>query len=282
MHDKGSRVFRARLGIGERKIEDTDRFRIHRARHVEPRKIDAGRRALVRRGSRRSPRGLDQRVLPRDEASLLIPAPLAEVENRPYRRRRTLGTGIGGRQRQAAGLAEDDLVGSNFGRDIVGVRTNRHAVNQLQQRHLDEILPSDEAASRRHRRDNEESVARIRIDEAMKKAGLGQRHGHIGKRGFGDISYRGQRLGRGLHGIAERDRPARAAGQILARERGQLRAVETDADRLPLFQWHDADVGNGGASLAADRLDIDRLFGIEHQPQRIGATEQRRWRSRGE
>ncbi len=64
--------------------------------------------------------------------------------------------------------------------------------------------------------------------------------------GIGDVSYHHERLRRRQHGVGEGDRPVHAAGLILARERRQLWTVETNADRLPLFQRHDADVGNDG------------------------------------
>ena len=92
---------------------------------------------------------------------------------------------------------------------------------------------------------------------------------------------RRQRLRRRLHRIGEGQRPVRAAGLIVAGERRHLRAVEPNADRLPLVQRQQADVGDDRAALAADRLDIDRLGGIEHQPHRIGAAEQGRRRRGG-
>ena len=46
---------------------------------------------------------------------------------------------------------------------------------------------------------------------------------------------------------------------VVAGQRGHLRAVEADADRLPVVQRQPADLGDERAALAADRLDIDRL-----------------------
>ena len=46
---------------------------------------------------------------------------------------------------------------------------------------------------------------------------------------------------------------------IVAGQRRHLRAVEANADRLPLVQRQPADVGDDRPALAADRLDIDRL-----------------------
>ncbi len=71
-----------------------------------------------------------------------------------------------------------------------------------------------------------------------------------------------------------------AARLCLAGQRRHLRTVESNPDRLPLVQRHQADVGDDRPVLAADRLDIDRRGGIEHQPHRIGAAKQRR-RCRG-
>jgi len=56
---------------------------------------------------------------------------------------------------------------------------NRHAVNRLKQRHLDKILPLDETTRRRHRRDDHEGVARVRIHKPMQKAGLRQRQADV-------------------------------------------------------------------------------------------------------
>ena len=49
----------------------------------------------------------------------------------------------------------------------------------------------------------------------------------------------------------------------------------------PLSSGSRLTLGDDRAALAADRLDIDRLGGIEHQPQGIGAAKQRRRRRGG-
>src|SRR5258708_19433152 len=61
----------------------------------------------------------------------------------------------------------------------------------------------------------------------------------------------------------------------------QQRTVEADADRLPLFQREAADVADHRAGLGADRLDVERLLGIEYQPDGVAATERRRGRRTG-
>ncbi len=65
-------------------------------------------------------------------------------------------------------------------------------------------------------------------------------------------------------------------------QRRHLRTVEPDADRLPVVQRQQADIGDERAALAADRLDIDRLGRIEHQPHGVGAAEQGRRRRRAQ
>ena len=187
MHDQRNRIFQTRLGIRQRKIEHALGFRIHRARQIEAGQIDPRRRALVGFGRRRSG---DQRVLARDKACLLVPAPFLDVENRPHRGRRAIGGGVGRRQRQAAGPAEDDLVGCNLDGDIVGVRMNRDAVDRFQQRHLDKILPLDEAANRRRRRHHDQGIAHLGIDEPVQTPRIGQRHRDLGMRRIGDVSGR--------------------------------------------------------------------------------------------
>ena len=155
------------------------------------------------------------------------------------------------------------------------------AVDGFKQRQFDEILPLDEAAGRRRRRDHEQRVAGIGIDQPVQQAGIGQRHADIGERGIGDVAQHHQRQRRRLHAVGKCQRPVDAAGAAVAFKRRHLRTVETDADRLALFQRQPADVADDGAALGADRLDIDRLGAVEHQPHRIGAAEHRRGRRRG-
>ncbi len=277
-HQRGS-ILTARLDVRQHEIGNGLGFRVHPARHIETRKIHPGLGALIGLGCAG---GRHQFVLPRGEIALLILAPLAVVENGPHRGWRALRRDVSRRQRQAAGPAEHDLVGCNLCGDIIGVRMYRDAVDRLQQRQLDKILPLDEAANGRRRRDHHKHVAGVRIDKAMQKAGPGQRYGDVGKRRIGDIAYRQQRLRRRLHRIGECDRPVCSARAIVARQRWYLRAVEANADRLPVVQRQPADVGDDRPSLAADRLDIERFGGIEHQPHGIGATKQCRRRSGGE
>ena len=127
-----------------------------------------------------------------------------------------LGADVGRRQRQAAGPADDDLVGRNLDRDVVGVRTDRDAVDRFQQRQLDEILPLDEAANRRRRRDHQEVSPASGSTSRCSRPGLDQRHGDIGMRRIDDVAHRHQRLGRRAHGIGEGQLPAHAVGILLA------------------------------------------------------------------
>ena len=159
---------------------------------------------------------------------------------------------------------------------------NRHAVDRFQQRQLDEILPPDEAADRRRRRDHQQRVAGVRIDQPMQQAGPGKRHGDVGQRRIGNVSDHHQRLRRRLHGVGEGQRPVRDARLIVGLQRRHLRAIEANADRLALLERQQADLGDQRPALGADRLDVDRLQGVEHQPHRIGPAKQRRRRGGGE
>ena len=170
MNNQGGRIFRTGFCIGERQIEHADGLRVHPARHVEAGEIDLGRGVLLSACGGRNASGLDQGVRPRVEVPFPVFSPFAEIEDRPHRRRRALGPAIGRRQRQATGLAENNLVGPHIGGDVIGVRADRHAVDRFQERQLDKILPLDEAARGRPCRHHEQRVAGIRIGEAVKKA----------------------------------------------------------------------------------------------------------------
>ena len=158
---------------------------------------------------------------------------------------------------------------------------NHHAVNGFKQRQFDEILPLDETAGRRWRGDHEQCVAGVGIDQPMQDAGTGQRHVDIGERRIGDVSQHHQRQRRRLHPVGECQRPVDAAVPALAFKGRHLRAVEADADRLAFLQRQAADVADDGATLEADRFDIDGNGLIEYQPHGIGAAEQRCRRHRG-
>ena len=129
----------------------------------------------------------------------------------------------------------------DLGDNVLGNWMHRDAVDRFQQRHLDKIMPLDEAANRQRRRHHQQRIAGLRIDETMQQARPRQRHGDIGERGIGDIADHRQRQLRRLHRIGEGEHPVRAT-LVIAGQRGHLRAVETNADRLPLVQRQAADV----------------------------------------
>ena len=77
-----------------------------------------------------------------------------------------------------------------------------------------------------------------------RRPALVKRHGDVGQRGIADVAHRHQRLGRGPHRIGKHQRPVDAAVLIVAGQRRHLGPVETNADRLPLVQRQQADVGD--------------------------------------
>ncbi len=214
MHDQRSRILLASPGIDQDEIEHALGFRIHPARQIETGQIDPRRRAPIGLGrSRRS----GERPLSRDEVLALVLAPLGDIENRPDRGRRALGRDIGRRQRQAAGPAEGDLVGRYFGGDVIGIQTNRDAVDRFQQRQLDEILLPDEAANGWRRRDHQQGIAGVRIEKPVQRAVSGQRHRNIGVGGIADVAYRRQRLR--LASASHRQRSASSSRRLPDRRR---------------------------------------------------------------
>jgi hypothetical protein len=60
------------------------------------------------------------------------------------------------------------------------------AVDRLQQRHLDKIMPLDEAADRQRRGDHQQRIAGIGIGKPVQQAGPGQGR-DIGERWIGDV-----------------------------------------------------------------------------------------------
>ena len=265
----------AALGLRQDQVGDRMRLLIHAARDMEIRKIKPRLRKLVERGRRRRV-GCDQRVEACNKIRFLVLAPFLGVEQRLDRGGGALGGDVGGRQRQAAGPAEHHLVGADLDFDVVGVRMHHQAMDGFQQRQFDEILPLDQPVGRRRRGDHPEHVAGVGIDQAVQLAGIGERHADIGEFGVGDVAHHHQRQWRLLPAVGEGQRPVCADRAVVGLERGHLRAIEADADRLALLQRQPADIADDGARLLADRRHVERLCGIEYQPHRIGAAEQRR------
>jgi len=125
---------------------------------------------------------------------------------------------------------------------------------------IDEILPLDEAAHRRRRGYDQQRVAGVRVHQPMQLACIGQGHHDIGQRRVGDVAQHHQRLRRILHLLGESKRPGRALAAIVAAQRMQQRAIEADADRLPLFQRQPADIADDRPAFGADRLDVERFL----------------------
>ena len=80
--------------------------------------------------------------------------------------------------------------------------------------------------------------------------------------------------GRRLHRVGKGQRPVRAVGRSSAVSDGICGRLSRMRIACPFSSGNTADVGDDRTALAADRLEIDRLGGIEHQPHRIGAAEQ--------
>ena len=88
-------------------------------------------------------------------------------------------------------------------------------------------------------------------------------------------------LRRRRHRFGKGEYPVGVAVDIFAGQRRHLRAVEPDPDRLPFVQRERPYFGDDGAAIGADRCDVERLGGVEHEPHGIGAAEQGRRRRRG-
>ncbi len=261
--------------IGQHDVGDGLGLVIHRARHVELREVEPRQRAQ-RRLDRRDRR--HQLVLARHEVFRLALAPGFGAEHRAHRGRRPLGRDVDWRQRQSALLAEDHLVGADLDADLVGVRPDRDAVRGFQQREIDEVLPLDEAAHRPLPGDDIEHVAGIGVGELVQLARVGEGDRDVCKRGVGDVARHHQRQRRRLDLVGQREEPVGFLADLLARQRVDQRAGETDAHRLPLVEGDATDLADHRAALGADRLDVDRLRRIEHQPDGIAAAERGRGR----
>ena len=277
MHDQRDRILETRLGVGQRKIENALGFR------------DTSR-ATDRTAQDRSWPACADRARPPPRRRQARPAARRSYRSgfcATRRRRKSAGPRVGARS--APTSADDSVRPPGRPRMILSDATSAVTSSEFgriatpwiefEQRQLDEILPLDEAANRRRRRDHHHRIAGVGIDEPMQKAGSGQRHGDIGKRGIGDVAYRHQRLRRRPHRVGKCKRPVRAAWSSPVSEGicGRLRRMRI---ACPLSSGKRLTSAMTDAALAADRLDIDRLCGIEHQPHRIGATKQcrRAWR----
>ena len=148
-------------------------------------------------------------------------------------------------KRQPAGTPDLDLVGRQRGGDIVGVRLDHHAVARGQRAELDEFLALHEAARRAEPGDHGQRIADLGILELAHRGRLVERNGDAGARRTDDVAADHQRLGRILHLIAERDRPAVA----LRRDAGEPRPFELEANHQRV-----ADAARLGAADAAARL----------------------------
>ncbi|MGY2937231.1 hypothetical protein ACVWZ6_006833 [Bradyrhizobium sp. GM6.1] len=146
----------------------------------------------------------------------------------------------------------------------------------FQQREIDEVLPLDEAAHRPLRGDDIERVAGIGIGELVQEPRIGEGDRDVGERRVGDVARDHQRQRRRLDLVGEGQEPVGLLADLLARQRIDQRPGETDAHRLSLLERDAADLADHRAALGADRLDVDRLCRIEHQPNGVAAAERRR------
>ena len=272
-HQRG-RVLRVAIVL-DGDVEHALGFGEHVARQVEARQIEPAGRAL---GRRRAGGAGDQLMLPLDELRAAVEAPELLIE-----RHRTgdadAAADLGRfRQREAAGTADLDLVGRQLGRDIVGVRLDHHAVARGERAELDELMALHEAARRAEPGDDDQRVADVRVLELVDRGRLLERNGDAGARGTDDVAADHQRLGRILHLIAERDRPAVALG----RDTGEPRPFELEANHLGVAGAGRLGAADAAARLVRQRTEIELVAGVEHQPQRLRALEDRGRRRRAE
>ena len=281
MHHYRRRLVGLWRGIGDQEFALTLGFGIKAARHVEAGERQPRIETLLGRciGRRQ-----DQRILALDEALLLVLVPFLDVEQRAHRHRRALGRDAGGRQRQPTGLPDDDFFGRDLDADVIGVGADGDAMSRIEQCEIDEILSLDEAAHRWQRGDHDQRVAGIGIDDPMRETERRKRHRDVGECGIGDVAHHRQRQRRRFHRVGQDQGPFCPARTRIAGQRIHLRTVEANADRLPLLQRLADDVADDGAAFDADRLDVERVCGIEHQPDRVAAAERsrRRWSRKGE
>ena len=280
MHDQGHGIFIAGLGLGHREVKHRLGLRIHRPRHVEARQGQARRCLLGRRGRRHR---IDQLVATLGEFGRLVLPPLAVVEDRTDRRGRALGANVRRRQRQPARPRQRHRIRRDVGDHVVGIGPDHHALHRFKHRQFDEALALDEPLRRRQRRHHQQRVAGVGIGHAVQASRTRDRNGDIGALGVIDVPPRDQRLRGLLERLGKRQRPV-CAGVVCGRplltdqarrQRDQLRLRQPHTDRLPFRQRHHTDIADYRTSIAANRLEVDRLRRIEHQPQRVGAPEQR-------
>ena len=96
----------------------------------------------------------------------------------------------------------------------------------------------------------------------------------LARAGADDVARDHERLGRAGDGLADGDEPA----GVLRLDAGQARPLELDAHHLRAVLARHGRALDGLALVVAEHADVEHGFGVEHQPERIGALEHRRRR----
>ena len=271
---RGGAVLRGALVQGG-DVEHAFRFGRQVAREIEARQLELRRHAAHVFGGGG---GGDQVHLAVAEVGLAVEAPGLRVEreqaaDRAARafsrnRRRCPRAGVG--QNQAAGARDDDLVGSEFDREIVGERLQRDAVGRGQRIELDVFLRFEKSARRPERGHHQQRIADLGVGEAMQLTRLVERDGDARAAAGQHLAHRAERLGRLEHHVSDDHRP----GVAVEPRAGKFRPVELELNHLPAARGHDC----GAADAACRRRDLGDVDGnraVEHQPDRVGTAEHR-------
>ena len=139
---------------------------------------------------------------------------------------------------------------------------------------LDKIALVEEAARRRERGDDDERIAGVGVVEPVHQMRRIERDGDARPVGADQVAADGERV-RGVDGgIADLHRPDRA----IDIDGGQMRMIEFYAHDVGVGRVGEFGAADGAACFAVERAKIDIGIGIEHDPQRVGAIEDRRRR----
>ena len=158
----------------------------------------------------------------------------------------------------------------------------RDAVDRFQQRQFDKILPLDEPANRRRRGHHDQGIADLGIDQSVHRPGLASATVTLASAGSAmfRVAVSGW-VGACILSAKVTVQLVTSPSELVASGR-HLRTAEPNAHRLALVERQQGGVGDDGAVAAADRGEIERRRGVEYQPDRVGAAEQRRRCGRGE
>ena len=146
-----------------------------------------------------------------------------------------------------------------------------NALRRSQRMEFDEILLVDDAARRRQRGDDEQRVADVGIGDPVNVPGVLEGYRDARAVGADEIAGELERAGRIDDGVADIDGPDPAVGG----DAGQARTVELQPHHVGIAGVGKFEAANGAARLAVERAQIDRGFGVEDEPERVGALKHR-------